>query len=558
MSRYSRDCEGFKIILSDKWMDRIKELLTEEEQEQTRQYYRWSSSCSDGKTKFEISELADASLAKIQAFLDFLADEGDRSARMSANLVRQWVEIKTSPDGAIVTKLENVPSAVKAYLEKSAPHRWIFEASDDGNTVPWLVTGSTYHPPTENSPANVTISLSALFGIHGGDSSRNSDSLRSSTSIQIYAEAFKKKTVGDVLFSKGFFVETSERIASYEKELQCFDACSDKDGYQLNVFGKAYLIGGWCSSGYRSVEKAGRPAKMVVDPPEYTKSVRVSHCPFWEKEEEVVWELPVQPILSMFDLASHERYRVHVNNTAPYIYDKTVGDKLILPKGIKDFVEVLVEHSRNAFVDIVSGKEGGTIILFEGPPGTGKTLSAEVYSEIMERPLYKVQSSQLGTDPKTVEAQLGEVLERAERWGAILLIDEADVYVHERGTDLKQNAIVGVFLRVLEYYRGVLFMTTNRGTLIDDAIISRLTALFKYTDPDEGAREQLWSVLAKQNDIQISDFDIKSLAKALPTTSGRDIKNLLKMAYVMALKKSQKTVTEDLVMFVSQFQAKVY
>jgi len=174
----------------------------------------------------------------------------------------------------------------------------------------------------------------------------------------------------------------------------------------------------------------------------------------------------------------------------------------------------------------------------------------------MQRPLYKVQSSQLGMSPIDVEKQLGEVLERAERWGAILLIDEADVYVHERGSDIRQNAIVGVFLRVLEYYRGVLFMTTNRGTLVDDAIISRLTARFIYTDPNESDRRELWKMLAKQNDIEISDKDIDYLAKNLSKTSGRDIKNLLKMAYVMALKKGEKAVTVDLVKFVSQFQSK--
>src|SRR6185295_19284784 len=104
---------------------------------------------------------------------------------------------------------------------------------------------------------------------------------------------------------------------------------------------------------------------------------------------------------------------------------------------------------------IVAGKTGGTIVFCTGEPGTGKTLTGEVFSEVIKRPLYVVQCSQLGTDEEELEKQLKKVLRRAQRWGAILLIDEADVYVRERGDDIQQNAIVGVFLRVLEYYRGI-------------------------------------------------------------------------------------------------------
>ena len=38
------------------------------------------------------------------------------------------------------------------------------------------------------------------------------------------------------------------------------------------------------------------------------------------------------------------------------------------------------------------------------------------------------------------------------------------------------NAVVGVFLRVLEYFNGLLFLTTNRIDDIDEAIVSRCIA----------------------------------------------------------------------------------
>jgi SpoVK/Ycf46/Vps4 family AAA+-type ATPase len=255
----------------------------------------------------------------------------------------------------------------------------------------------------------------------------------------------------------------------------------------------------------------------------------------------------------MFDLDEHADYRVHVNNVEPYVYDDTVDQKLVLPKDVKDFLEILIEHSRNKFEDIVKGKEGGTIVLIEGLPGTGKTLTAEVYSEKMHRPLYKVQSSQLGISAVEVEEKLKNVLHRAERWGAILLIDEADVYIHERGENIYQNAIVGVFLRVLEYYRGVLFMTTNRGTLTDDAIISRTTARFEYEMPGEDDQISLWMVMSDQNKVGLTREEIVEIVERLPNLSGRDIKNLLKLAMVMSANTGDR-VTLKTIEFVSKFK----
>ena len=86
--------------------------------------------------------------------------------------------------------------------------------------------------------------------------------------------------------------------------------------------------------------------------------------------------------------------------------------------------------------------------MLTGLPGVGKTLTAEVFAEIQKKPLYAVQSSQLGVEPAEIEKQLNLCFERSNRWNAVLLIDEADVYVHQRTNDLKQNSVVGTFLRV--------------------------------------------------------------------------------------------------------------
>ena len=140
-----------------------------------------------------------------------------------------------------------------------------------------------------------------------------------------------------------------------------------------------------------------------------------------------------------------------------------------------------------------------------------------------------MQASQLGLGAEELEKNILIAFARAQRWNAILLIDEADVYVSARGSDLVQNAIVGVFLRVMEYYDGVLFLTTNRADLIDDAIASRCVAKIEFRPPEPEGQIKLWQVLSEVMGMTAMPADIAAIVKAHPKLTGRDIKNLLKL-----------------------------
>ena len=121
------------------------------------------------------------------------------------------------------------------------------------------------------------------------------------------------------------------------------------------------------------------------------------------------------------------------------------------------------------------------------------------------------------------------MLRRSERWGAVMLIDEADVYIRKRGNDIDHNAVVASFLRTLEYFHGLLFMTTNREDDVDDAIVSRCIANITYKTPSYEDACRIWRVLADQFKINLSDSLIAGLAEHFSTASGRDIKELLKL-----------------------------
>jgi hypothetical protein len=62
---------------------------------------------------------------------------------------------------------------------------------------------------------------------------------------------------------------------------------------------------------------------------------------------------------------------------------------------------------------------------------------------LYERPLIAVTCGDIGTDPDVLEDKLEDVFRRAEEWGAVLLLDEADVFLAERNLEsLERNALV--------------------------------------------------------------------------------------------------------------------
>ena len=69
--------------------------------------------------------------------------------------------------------------------------------------------------------------------------------------------------------------------------------------------------------------------------------------------------------------------------------------------------------------------------------------SEESVADFTKRPLYTITSGDLGVDAQTVEERLSKALALATAWKAIVLIDEADVFLAQRNnSDLQRNGLV--------------------------------------------------------------------------------------------------------------------
>ena len=233
-------------------------------------------------------------------------------------------------------------------------------------------------------------------------------------------------------------------------------------------------------------------------------------------------------------------------------------DDLVIPDEYKRIVKALVkshalgsrpvenESRDRPQIDIIRGKGKGLIILLHGVPGVGKTSTAESVASYTGRPLFPITCGDIGQTASDVEMNLESVFHLARKWGCVLLLDEADVFLakRERGGDgIERNALVSVFLRTLEYYSGILFLTTNRIGSFDEAFKSRIHISLYYAPLSDRQTFEVWAMnlnrLSKSNrDIYVDRSEIEAFARSHwkdgKRWNGRQIRNAFQTAVALA------------------------
>ncbi|KAF7185721.1 Cell division cycle protein [Pseudocercospora fuligena] len=244
-----------------------------------------------------------------------------------------------------------------------------------------------------------------------------------------------------------------------------------------------------------------------------------------------------------------------------FSWNDTAFDALVMETKLKTRLGSLVKaYGKKApdvsgFDDFIREKGLGLIGLLFGKPGLGKTFTAEAIAEMARLPLMTVSAGSLGSVPDTIEENLRATLDLAARWRAVVLFDEADVFLAKRDS-ANINAVVSVFLRELEYFPGIMLLTTNKKDLIDEAFQSRIHFCHSYPELDFQARVKIWKefVMRTQNQtdlrVDINNKGYEHLARE--PYNGREIKNIMSMASMSALDRTPPILTTDDILEISR------
>ncbi|KAH0545429.1 hypothetical protein FGG08_000430 [Glutinoglossum americanum] len=259
------------------------------------------------------------------------------------------------------------------------------------------------------------------------------------------------------------------------------------------------------------------------------------------------------PYIPGFALADKVYCHFLVRQIKDIKWNPTAFDQVIIPDRLKRLLLSMV-RGHNAYrtgkgsrSDIIEGKGKGLVTLLHGPPGVGKTVTVEAIVEQTRQPLYVVSAAELGTSAMGLEKSLSNIFDVAFAWNAprgdarygvpdqwvhsgstlaltvpqIVLVDEADVFLEARSLDFFRSELVTVFLRELEYFQGILMLTTNRVQRFDRALRSRIHLALKFNELDKEARLKVWKSALSTAEWVGGEAELKRLTRRV--VNGREV-----------------------------------
>ena len=252
------------------------------------------------------------------------------------------------------------------------------------------------------------------------------------------------------------------------------------------------------------------------------------------------------PRLTHADLlgAAYTQLRHRLNKYADHDVADLRLEDLILLDEVKDQIKEIIEAvsaQQIVFREWGFGRKfnkgRGLSALFDGEPGTGKTLSAEVIAAELGLGLYRVNvanvvSKYIGE----TEKNLTRVFAEARSAHAVLLFDEADSLFSKRvevkhSNDRFANMEVNTLLQLMERYDGLVILTTNLKSSLDDALERRLSFKLNFPFPEADTRATIWQHLLPAEAPLDEGIDHELLGRCFEL-SGGSIKNaVLRAAY---------------------------
>ncbi|KAI1384131.1 P-loop containing nucleoside triphosphate hydrolase protein [Hypoxylon trugodes] len=321
---------------------------------------------------------------------------------------------------------------------------------------------------------------------------------------------------------------------------------------------KFYSLGGIHYMLYQGTVSEDVDGRVVVDAKGYyqytSASIRLTSLPQDDSQGSDVETtsknglteeqlLICSPTVNGYSLTRKKWVQLDVSEVTDIDWNPDAFANLLLPKQYKELILAFVKTrlaQLDGFDDFVKGKGQGVIMLLAGSPGLGKTFTAESVAEEVHAPLYSVTATELGSGVYSLETSLTEALNLAARWKAVLLLDEADGFLGQRKIhETERNRSVAVFLRTLEYYKGILFMTTNQAITVDAAFGSRIDLKVNYPPLTQALQKGIWRNFIKRfpENAAFTEADLDTFTQR--DINGRDIRNAVKLSSILAKSRNE-------------------
>jgi SpoVK/Ycf46/Vps4 family AAA+-type ATPase len=208
-------------------------------------------------------------------------------------------------------------------------------------------------------------------------------------------------------------------------------------------------------------------------------------------------------------------------------------------------IKAWIEYGDILLYDLELGKKikPGYRSLFYGPSGTGKTLTASLLGKITGNDVYRIDlSTVISKYIGETEKNLEKVFEKAENKRWILFFDEADALFGKRTNisdahDRFANQEVSYLLQRVEDYSGVVILSSNFKSNIDEAFTRRFQSIIHFPMPKESERFKLWKQGFSEKTKLADDVSLKDIAREYEL-SGGSIMNVVRYSTLMALRKN--------------------
>jgi SpoVK/Ycf46/Vps4 family AAA+-type ATPase len=192
-------------------------------------------------------------------------------------------------------------------------------------------------------------------------------------------------------------------------------------------------------------------------------------------------------------------------------------------------------------------EESGIKVLLYGISGGGKTAYAEEVSKKMNKPLKIVRPSEvLSKWVGETEQNISRLFKEAAKEHSILLVDEADSFLHNRGDSVNhfEDSKVNSFLIEIERYPGILFCSTNLPDILDKAVDRR----FNFKVGFKALTKEGVSLLCKSyfSSFELDENQVSKIYNSGEVTPGDFATLNGKLRFLAPEKRNSVYITEEL------------